>query len=417
DQALTSDPRYARLHYMRGRALYALGRYPEAALAFWTAVNEDVCPLRAPSNFVETLMEVAQKSHVPLVDFVALAYAHSENGVPGRELFLDHVHPTIEGNRLLSLEILTKMREEGLLPSPPPTMTAEAIDKVARELEAGIDPKQKAQALKNLSKVLGWAGKLRESYDSALKAAELEEEDPEIYYQAGKGAQMLGLVKESMGWYQKALDLKPGFFEARGNLASLISDEKNLKVSIEYHSEILAKYPDDWRAHQNLGHAYLRSGELDQAEFHTRAAIRLSESNPDLYFNLGLVYQRQDKFNLALQNFERALKLNPTWPDSQNRVAWFLSVHPDPARRDPEQAAQLARQAVVATQNQNFFFRRTLAVALAAGGNFKDALSEARQVFQAIEKNPAYRELMLKLKGDIESYLVGKALDSANAKF
>lgn len=40
---------------------------------------------------------------------------NSPNGIPGSELFLDHVHPTIEGNRLLALAIVQEMIQEGMV--------------------------------------------------------------------------------------------------------------------------------------------------------------------------------------------------------------------------------------------------------------------------------------------------------------
>ena len=46
------------------------------------------------------------------IDFRALAEEQSDHAIAGEDLFLDHVHPTIEGNRLLALSILDQLAQE-----------------------------------------------------------------------------------------------------------------------------------------------------------------------------------------------------------------------------------------------------------------------------------------------------------------
>ena len=50
--------------------------------------------------------EVAAQRSVPLVDFATIVETHSNQAMPGENLFLDHVHRTIEGHRLLALALL-----------------------------------------------------------------------------------------------------------------------------------------------------------------------------------------------------------------------------------------------------------------------------------------------------------------------
>ena len=69
DEALAIDPRFAALHYRRGQALIALGRFAEAESALRRARDEDVCPLRALSPLREILAGVAAEKDVRLIDF------------------------------------------------------------------------------------------------------------------------------------------------------------------------------------------------------------------------------------------------------------------------------------------------------------------------------------------------------------
>ena len=61
ETAAAADPRHAELHYRRGQALLAMGRYEEAKDAFRIASDEDVCPLRELSPMNRILKNVASE--------------------------------------------------------------------------------------------------------------------------------------------------------------------------------------------------------------------------------------------------------------------------------------------------------------------------------------------------------------------
>jgi len=73
-----------------------------------------------------------------------------------------------------------------------------------------------------------------------------------------------------------------------------------------------------------------------------------------------------------------SLVATPENPLIQNNLAWLLAAHPDPRRRDPTAALELARQAVAATGSHEATYLDTLSVAYAALGDF-DAASQAAQ--------------------------------------
>ena len=90
------------------------------------------------------------------------------DGIPGEELFFDHVHPSIEGHRLLALALLETMAEQGLA-TPGVGWDEAAVERITQEVMDGLDDTARAAALTNESKVLGWAGKLVEAHDVATQ--------------------------------------------------------------------------------------------------------------------------------------------------------------------------------------------------------------------------------------------------------
>ena len=118
-----AQSRFADLHYRRGQAFFALGRFDEAKRELITARDEDVCPLRALTPIGQIVAEVAREQQVMLVDFEELLekrmLSAEKHSILGEEFFLDHVHPTIEGHKLLAVALLETMSRPGLVhPGP-----------------------------------------------------------------------------------------------------------------------------------------------------------------------------------------------------------------------------------------------------------------------------------------------------------
>ena len=238
EEASALDDRHAHAHYHRGRALDALGRHAEAREAFERARDEDVCPLRALGPMPGIVAEVARERGVPLVDFAAVVEERSRQGIPGEDLFLDHVHPTIEGNRVLALEILETLRREGLA-RVSPEWGPDGVQAVIDRVEGGLDPASHGLALSNLSKVLGWAGKLDEARKLAIRAARLAPESAQVQHQAALAAHLTGNLEDAARHYRKTLELAPATATAHSNLAVILDEAgRDREAAVHYRRAI-----------------------------------------------------------------------------------------------------------------------------------------------------------------------------------
>ena len=155
DRLLARDDRHAQTHFLRGRVLLGLGRDREAKTAFERARDEDVCPLRAVREILQIVRDVATDSDVALVDFARLAEDQADDGIPGEESFLDHVHPTIEMHRLLALALIEELIAQRFV-RPGPSWTEQSILHVTDSVMGRIDQQAHGAALYKLSKC--WAG-------------------------------------------------------------------------------------------------------------------------------------------------------------------------------------------------------------------------------------------------------------------
>ncbi len=198
-----------------------------------------MCPLRAPRRVAEIVREVAAERGVPLVDFARFIEARAPHGITGDESFLDHVHPTIEAHRQLALELLGALRSEGIVKAGA-TWDEATVAAVRRRVEAGLDTTAHGRALLNLSKVLGWAGKLEDAGRLARRAAVTAPELPEAHYQAGLTAQLGGRLDEAIGHYRRSLELAPRAATTHGNLAAALEAQGSTLQAILHYRQAIA---------------------------------------------------------------------------------------------------------------------------------------------------------------------------------
>ncbi len=97
-RACRQFPEFSTAHLARARVLQAMG-HPDAEEAHLTAQDLDLRPLGATRRLRHTLQRAAAARDVPVCD----AHHHfTASGVPRAKLFVDAVHPTTTGQRLVA---------------------------------------------------------------------------------------------------------------------------------------------------------------------------------------------------------------------------------------------------------------------------------------------------------------------------
>jgi len=335
ESAAAIDPRHAQVAFLEGSLLGEAGRWGEARVAFERARDEDVCPLRALGPMAGIVRDVAAERDVPLVDFAALADQWSDHGIPGDDLFLDHVHPTIATNRKLAVAIIGELARRGLVHLDS-AWREDRIAEVGRRVESGLDSHAHAIALMNLSKVLGWAGKMGESYRLAQQAVELDPNDSMIQYNAGLTAHLIGRKDEAVPHYRRAVELQPDADEPHGNLGVLLEESGHLDEAIFHFRQAIkfARTPETTRRNSlNLAKALLRQGyvaysqgRLDEALEHLTEANGITPSDPEILSRLGIAQLAAGRAGQAADSFETALKARPDSAALTNRLALALAL-------------------------------------------------------------------------------------------
>jgi len=375
EAAAKLDDRHAELHYAKAQALWNLGRFDESKSAFLRAMDEDICPLRALTSMVEAVRGVAMQRHAPMVDFVKLMQEKAEHGIPGEDWFLDHVHPTIEGNRVLALAVLDSLSQQRIV-QPASTWNEAAKLEVERSVESQITAKEHTTALCNLAKVLAWAGKAQEAYRLALRAKDLAPDDPVPLFEAGKNAFHLGRNAEAAQHLRAVLALTPNFVEAKSLLGQALAGTDKAQA-IQESREAVALRPDDPQLHLNLAALLEKDGKLEQAAESLRTALKLSPNYAEAHNNLGWVLKSMGQFTEALDHFREAVRLRRGAISPALGLAWLLATHPDDKFRNANEAIRISEHLVELSAGKNWMSLDTLAAAYASAGRYSEAVKAA----------------------------------------
>ncbi len=112
----TEHPEDAILQFRLAQCLELTGDNAGAQRSYELARDLDQCRYRAPSTYRDALREIASQSSIQAayLDLEPIFCAQSVHGIPGDELFLEHVHFTFAGHWLMAQAISQQLVEETL---------------------------------------------------------------------------------------------------------------------------------------------------------------------------------------------------------------------------------------------------------------------------------------------------------------
>ena len=165
------------------------------------------------------------------------------------------------------------------------------------------------------------AGRLKEAHDVYKVVVTNEPENAAAHYLLGTLYMQGGNNELAVDLLAKAVDLEGGNQEYRCNLGTALLQVGRLEEGLGLLKETLEAEPDHLLAHTNLAHAYAESGDTVLAENHLKAIIRIDSRNARAYGDMGVIMAKRGAFDRALENFRRALDLQPGDPDFQINLA------------------------------------------------------------------------------------------------
>lgn len=131
-------------------------------------------------------------------------------------------------------------------------------------------------------------------------------------------SQQARFYRDAPTLYRAVLARNPDSWIAHNNLGKeLLADQSQLPAAIAHFERALALRPDYAEAHNNLGLAFTQAGRPAEAIPHLEESIRLKPNVYQAHNNLGIALASQGRIAEALRHFERAVALNPSLADAR----------------------------------------------------------------------------------------------------
>ena len=332
---------HAELHFLTARCLWHLQDYASARKRFLLARDLDALRFRTDSKLNKiikrTAMTYSSKS-VVFVDSESLFAFNAPNGIPGDELFWDHVHFRFPGNYLLGLAFARKI--EGQLRSadkagdlsPWPSLDDCSI---SLTLTRWSD----YQMLQTMRRRLNQEPFLSQSVHA--------ERDRRLAQQLMEHA--VGVASDSFSIQQSAfersLERNPNDFVLRDQYGKYLLSFGRRTDAVEQWRKVIEQVPYHLMSHFQIGQALAedptRAPEAEQA---LRQVLEIRAETADILITLGKSLITQRKYEKALGILKTGLYLRPTSIEGliQAARAYAELQQRDQAMRHLEKAESLA---------------------------------------------------------------------------
>lgn len=333
------DDTWAELRFRQGTCALALNQDAEARAQFGAARDLDVLRFRCDSHLnqlIRTTISDTKLENLRMADAERAFAEASPQGVPGADLFYEHVHLTFEGNYLLGRTIATQL--EGLLPTsiapdaakdkPWPSIAdcatrlgwnpAECRAAYSEMLVRLADPPFTTQANHELQvahlasrsqppPAAQAATEQAQALKSCEEATSHYPDDPYLSAELASLKQSAGDPAGAVMAMRRSLELLPSSSEAWSRLGSLLVQQHQFADAAAAFRSEFALDSQDVSALQNLAMCLMKQNQPDNAIREYRRALAIKPRFGPAWLGLGLALESQGRNDEALECFHKAL--------------------------------------------------------------------------------------------------------------
>jgi hypothetical protein len=309
-QALTTlrsiDPTNARVNFWMGRFFLALGKADSARIFLSVARDNDLLKFRAPARSNVIIRRVCDREGIPCVSSDSLFNVLSVNGIPGKELFWEHLHPTARGYYEIANLYLKKILDLHLVPGL--TLNGEPVRLLPFQMDSlsicWLDLAFADIAMRNLTK--HWPFENYESRTFVIEAADSALQNIAFDLYSSKIPWSEGCLRSAMHFQQHG----------------------RFRDAATTYEALLEEYPTNYYSHYLLGFVYKEMGKFSNAIEHYSAAITYNSQYPYPRIDLGLLEINEGRIDDAIENFAAALRLvrGKEFPNETATIYYGLSA-------------------------------------------------------------------------------------------
>ncbi|SIO55930.1 Tetratricopeptide repeat-containing protein [Singulisphaera sp. GP187] len=378
DHAARIDDTFAALEFQRGQCLRALGRDAEARPSFSRARDLDALRFRADSTVNAIIRQVAashQARGVSLVDAEREFATTSPNGLPGKNLFHEHVHMTFSGNYQLASGVFRTVAKV-VAPAQPPEAEPPSESWCAERL--AYTRRERTRNAARIHEMLQNPPFTDQLYH-AEREAEWEAQAPERQDDLG-----LAALQTAVDTCRTALQASPDDWMLRIHYAYLLTELGAPSQAALQYEAVIKQRPFSAMAIDKLATLQLKAGEFDEAAAGFEAALAIQPGDSSAAYGRAEVLAARGKIRDAIAAYEAQVAKQPDRVEALRRLAGFLNH-----LGKPNQAQSRLEEALRLDPNDPLT-RVDLGNALAQAGDLDGAIAQSEA---ALRLRPHWPEM------------------------
>jgi tetratricopeptide (TPR) repeat protein len=155
-----------------------------------------------------------------------------------------------------------------------------------------------------------------------------------LYYGLGWSFQELGKFEEAQASFQRALHLRPDYYECCLRLGYSFLSLKNTEKAVQTYQDCVRMNPESYTGHYFLGLALMRgmTARTADAISHLEQAVKLNPHSLDSRLELGKAYSAEGSDSRALREFSIVAAENPENEEAHYRLAMLYKASQQTAK-------------------------------------------------------------------------------------
>jgi Flp pilus assembly protein TadD len=181
--------------------------------------------------------------------------------------------------------------------------------------------------------------------------------------------------------WRSTLAKNPECWMAHTNIGLVLFQKGQIDNAIAHYRSALQMQPDWWDAEFNLGTALLAKGQVDEAILHCEKAVAMRPTDPDAQVSLGNLLLQKGRVDEAIAHYQQAITVRP-----DDFLARYGLGHALLEKGELDSAIQVCRSALL-LRPSDADCHTTLAIALGEKGNPAEAIEHYNKALELAPKS------------------------------